>query len=1135
MALSSAQRQSRLLTELHRQSLFSAYLNPDLRPNLEAEAKDPDLPDRSKLIRLDMLEKVQQLLADPERKPDLISEHPGVSARSVGLFFSTDLVVIVPGFLGSTLSDVQTAGYGLIWVNPNIAFRDRLGLLQLAPYASPERDKDSHVKIEATGVLPIIYDLLRADLEPRRYSVALFPVDWRKNLEEAAEQLCGHLQKMINGSKQPIHVVAHSQGALVARRGIQLLAKAMGQARVLDRLKNLVLLGPANYGTFSAAFALAGTADLIRRVSPFIVSPEQGFPTLLQSMSGIYQLLPWDTDRLPNLGQSGHQVGRADFWKPTIDADRLTRFFGWGKDIDTSFLAKRTTVILGDNYSSDGTGTIAGVSFVHGELRATHVGQGDGTILDCCAYLAGAATYRAHNTEHLRLPTYPHVLRAVRQTLGGDRPSVSDDFKRVTEAEALAPVRALSQSSTFAAVTDTTPSSVQTGQGSSPSAQVVPHQPTAPAAPIRDPKEARQPLRRIPTVRRLRAFAFDPLLSRTIDSSSLNLITLAIPWEERLEPGPVGEYLEVIDVDPTNNRFYPPVDLNHPELLAQDGMAPSEGHPQFHQQMVYAVAMATIRTFEQAIGRRATWAPHFDHTSPDNLQRQFVQRLRIYPHALREANAYYSPEKKALLFGYFRAPATSDGLIPPSGTIFACLSHDIVAHETTHALLDGMHRYFHESSNQDVLAFHEAFADIVALLQHFSLSDMLRDQIARTHGDIAGQENLLGALAVEFGKARGLDGALRDAIGEYHESVVDGVKKKAWIPHIPHEDEYQKATEPHQRGAVLVAAVFDAYLTIYKRRATPLIRLATGGTGVLPAGDLHPELISHLADEAAKVAGHVLQMCVRALDYCPPVDITFGEYLRALITADADLVPDDDLHYRLAVVSAFARRGIYPPDVRNLSVESLLWRSPSETYRLDGDQLSEIRHLSSITAEPTDDRKSLDERMRDDAARVHSLILIGALPKGFDRFLGISLDRKAPASIDRDQHDRPKFEVHAVRPSYRVGPDGQSLAELVIEITQRRLGYLDPKVQKTADSASDPKSRPAPDFIFRGGCTLIIDLKAGCIRYAVVKDILDEARLTQQRGFQSGIIGDQALELTFLANGSSNGHSREPFAVMHRV
>ena len=80
------------------------------------------------------------------------------------------------------------------------------------------------------------------------------------------------------------------------------------------------------------------------------------------------------------------------------------------------------------------------------------------------------------------------------------------------------------------------------------------------------------------------------------------------------------------------------------------------------------------------------------------------------------------------------------------------------------------------------------------------------------------------------------------------------------------------ATEAHDRGAVLVAAVFDAFLQIYKRGRRICLRLATGGTGVLPDGDISRDLVDRLAREASKVAGHVLNMCIRALDYCPPID-----------------------------------------------------------------------------------------------------------------------------------------------------------------------------------------------------------------------------------------------------------------------
>src|SRR6202012_6060299 len=107
-----------------------------------------------------------------------------------------------------------------------------------------------------------------------------------------------------------------------------------------------------------------------------------------------------------------------------------------------------------------------------------------------------------------------------------------------------------------------------------------------------------------------------------------------------------------------------------------------------------------------------------------------------------------------------------------------------------------------------------------------------------------------------------------------------------------------------------------------------LLRLATGGTGVLPDGAISTDLVNRLAREASNVASQILNICIRALDYCPAIDIVFGEYLRALITADTDLVPYDRLGYRIAFIEAFRNRGIYPRDVKHLSPGSLIWESP---------------------------------------------------------------------------------------------------------------------------------------------------------------------------------------------------------------
>jgi hypothetical protein len=93
-----------------------------------------------------------------------------------------------------------------------------------------------------------------------------------------------------------------------------------------------------------------------------------------------------------------------------------------------------------------------------------------------------------------------------------------------------------------------------------------------------------------PSVRKLRVYAFDPQTASTLGSIGYAYATIALPWEEpweeELKVGPVNEYLEVVDVDPASGKFYEPLDLNDPHLLAQDGLTPSEGNPQFHQQMV---------------------------------------------------------------------------------------------------------------------------------------------------------------------------------------------------------------------------------------------------------------------------------------------------------------------------------------------------------------------------------------------------------------------------------------------------------------------------------------------------------------------------------------------------------------------
>ncbi|HEX2077991.1 MAG TPA: hypothetical protein VHG08_09785 [Longimicrobium sp.] len=620
-----------------------------------------------------------------------------------------------------------------------------------------------------------------------------------------------------------------------------------------------------------------------------------------------------------------------------------------------------------------------------------------------------------------------------------------------------------------------------------------------------------------PVYRYLRGYALDPSMAQRLDTAPISEVVFKIPWEPLL-PGPRGKYLEVVDIDPAGRCFYEPVDLDHPHLLAQDGLPPSEGTPQFHQQMVYAVAQLTIHNFERALGRKALWSPGPPGRGKNPRDdSHYVGRLRVYPHALREANAYYSPAKKALLFGYFPASADEPGEHVPGGMVFTALSHDVIAHETAHALLDGLHRRLGQATNPDMLAFHEAFADIVAMFQHFTFPEILRHQIAATQGDIHSQENLLGQLASQFGRTTGQRGALRDAIGRFDP------QSGQWQPHPVDPTEYDRTVEPHARGAILVAAVFSAFLSIYKSRTSDLLRLYTGGSGILQPGAVHPDLVNRLADEAGKAAAHVLTMCVRALDYCPPVDLTFGEYLRALITADVDLVPEDGREYRVAFVEAFRRRGLYPRDLRTLSVENLRWRVPEEDDRQPSPALNEILKVMRKGAQKqlyaATRREIFDEERR-------------------TRFFLHEMLEKHFASGDEGARDAEflgllpgeKFEVHSTHFATRLRPDGTPYLQMFFQLTQ--------EVVVPAGDGSDRR------MVFQGGSTVVADLKVPRITYCIRKPVSSATRQARQRahlaeqvqrGLRATYFGPPEALITGDEEDRSRHAPREPFALLHRA
>lgn len=405
--------------------------------------------------------------------------------------------------------------------------------------------------------------------------------------------------------------------------------------------------------------------------------------------------------------------------------------------------------------------------------------------------------------------------------------------------------------------------------------------------------------REMPARRKLRVFAQDPSLG----SEGGALYTVSIPCEA-LQPGPQGAVLVVDDVDEDTHTRYDGVDLDRPSVLMEDGLPPSSTNRAFIQQMAYAAGMETYERFVRALGRDPGFGPLGGEGRDDG-------KLRILPAAFKDANAYYDRESGSLKFGYATAEKFAKGPSQPGALVYTALSREIVAHEMSHALLDGLRPNFMRPTHPDVSALHEGFSDLVAVFMRFSQREMVERAIEKTQGGL--KDDLLVSIGTEFGFTQ-IDG---------HNPLRTAITTPGPGEDIAQDNMYTHYHEEHDLGAVLLSAVFGAFCEVFDHRTRNIKRcLATY------QGRVSHEGIHWLAQQASALARKFLNIIIRAIDYCPPFHCTFGEYLRALITADHDLVGEEGTLYREVIIRSFRRYGVTVPDVPTLSIESLLWKSP---------------------------------------------------------------------------------------------------------------------------------------------------------------------------------------------------------------
>ncbi|MHC8608404.1 gluzincin family metallopeptidase [Paenarthrobacter ureafaciens] len=344
---------------------------------------------------------------------------------------------------------------------------------------------------------------------------------------------------------------------------------------------------------------------------------------------------------------------------------------------------------------------------------------------------------------------------------------------------------------------------------------------------------------------------------------------------ERLRRGPTGNRYAV-HIRKWRGTTVSPVTLTSKgdpwKLLSQP--PPSDlrellDDTRFLAQHVYGVAMHTLDIFETTLGRRMPWNP----------EGRLILKARDLVTA---TDTGYERGSNTIRFG----SVDRMGYKVPTA-----LYRDIVAHEVTHAILDGFRpAWADQLATLEQLAMHEALADLVAILSVFSSRDIVYRQLEAAAGGFEAGQAVDDALLL-----RSLFDFARDLFAR-------GPLREPFVGAVP--EDWQQFPEPHARGAVVVGAVLRAVQKLWSERNNRFGE----------AQSLHQK-----AESGSIVATRVLRMVIRGLSYMPPVDVGWRDLLRGIIAADLDMVPEDPHGYREALQAEFSAIGIRRVSLNNIS------------------------------------------------------------------------------------------------------------------------------------------------------------------------------------------------------------------------
>ena len=343
-------------------------------------------------------------------------------------------VLVLPGIMGSELDSVGSSGEAeRIWLNFVNLILGRIADFELTPEGESSK---AGIHIRPAGVHTDTYVPILMELDSR-WNVRPFAFDWREDIDRSAARLDEEIKAF--GAGEPVHLVAHSMGGLVARRFVHRFRETwegMDDPDGRGRGGRLIMMGTPNRGSFAIPLVLTGADKIVRALAAGDIEHSlDEVLAIVATFPGMYQMLPSPLVELDG-DDHGRLFERASWGKLGVHQPHLDRARALFADLEEIVDPGRLIYIAGYGRKTPFLLEMqAPGKFTYGETR-----EGDGQVPHALGLLEAVKTYWV-DEEHADLPKNDDVLDAISDLLQAGATSVLADKKPASRGATRRPGR----------------------------------------------------------------------------------------------------------------------------------------------------------------------------------------------------------------------------------------------------------------------------------------------------------------------------------------------------------------------------------------------------------------------------------------------------------------------------------------------------------------------------------------------------------------------------------------------------------------------------------------------------------------------------------------------------------------------